>query len=234
MNIIETTTPAEAARDIILPKLRAALLQRGEARLLVSGGSSPKALFALLADSDLDWENVKVGLVDERIEPSARNADFVCANLKTGKASEACFVPMIKPSPRKDSREANLDAYRELIPADVCVLGMGTDGHTASWFPGSIDMHKAMDETANKLIPVVGVNTEGCEGNSGHDLRLTLTRNAVVASDTILLFIPGAEKRMVFMGQGDSEAAAAGEEELPVHSLRDLPNLVVVCDPAPA
>ena len=232
MQIIETTTHAEAARDVIVPLLATAILTKGEARLLVSGGSSPKPLFALLADADIDWAKVKIGLVDERVDPAARNAKMVKETLLTGKAAEACFVPMVKPSPRNDAREPNTDAYRdELIPADVCVLGMGTDGHTASWFPGSVDLQKALADDANELLPIVGVNTEGCAGNGGFDLRLTLTKKAVLASSNIVLFIPGAEKRDVFFGDGVAED---GVEELPAHMLRTLPNVTVISDPAPA
>ena len=232
MQIIETTTHAEAARDVIVPMLATAILQKGEARLLVSGGSSPEPLFGLLSDADIDWSKVKIGLVDERIDPGNRNAKMVTGKLLTGKAAEACFVPMIKPSPRKDAREPNTEAYREeMIPADVCILGMGTDGHTASWFPGSVDLQKVLSDSANPLLPIVGVNTEGCEGNGGFDLRLTLTKKAVLASGNIVLFIPGGEKREVFFGD---EVGEDGTEELPAHMLRELPNVTVICDPAPA
>jgi len=70
--------------------LREALSTRGSASLMVSGGSSPKPLYAQLSQSDLDWSKVTVSLVDERwVDPgqAGSNEDFIRENLIQNKAS---------------------------------------------------------------------------------------------------------------------------------------------------
>jgi len=207
MRVIATTHAADAATSLISDALSEAISMRGRAVLLVSGGSSPKPVFARLSAMDLEWDKVQIGLVDERVDPKGSNADFVREYLLVGKATQASFVPM-------KGRD-----YDPLIPADVCVMGMGTDGHTASWFPGTPDLDVAMDVSTPD--PVVAVDTTGAAGNSGFPARLTLTLPAVMASRHILLFIPGKAKRDVFKAR----------KGLPVDALTHSERLTVICEP---
>jgi 6-phosphogluconolactonase len=209
MRVIETTHAADAATSLIADALITAIAERGRAVLLVSGGSSPKPVFARLSDMDVDWTKVTVGLVDERVDPKGSNANFVKEHLLRGRAAGASFVAM------------KGGDYSPLIPADMCVMGMGGDGHTASWFPGTKDLDVAMDVSSPDAV--VEVDTTGAAGNSGFPERLTLTLPAVMASRDILLFIPGAAKRAVFHAR----------QGLPVDALTHSERLTVICEPSP-
>ena len=210
MKRIETTHAADAAAALIEGALRDAISAQGRAVLLVSGGSSPKPVFQRLSGMDLDWSKVTVGLVDERVEEAGSNAGFVRENLLQGHAAAATFADM------------KTDNYRNLVPADMVMMGMGTDGHTASWFPGTPDLACAMD--VNSPDVVVEADTGDSAGNSGFRHRLTLTLPAVMSARNILLYIPGAAKRAVF----DNRAG------LPVDALTHSERLTVICEPKDA
>ena len=190
MKIVETSHAVETATTLIADALREAIDARGQATLMLSGGSSPKPVYRRLSGLDIDWSKVRVGLVDERLDPRGSNAELVRRTLLQGAAAEAAFFPMTVESD---------EAYRELLPADMCVMGMGTDGHTASWFPDSPDLARATDPGTTDTV--IRVDATGCGANSGYPARATLTLPAVLASRHILLLIPGAEKREVFVAR---------------------------------
>lgn len=114
--------------------LRDAVRRRGSASLAVSGGSTPAAMFAALATLDVPWPAVSVWQVDERVAPDghpARNAALLAALPVRGRR--------VHPMP---VTSANLRAacgrYARGLPErfDLVHLGIGDDGHTASWPPG--------------------------------------------------------------------------------------------------
>lgn len=117
----------DALAHKIVTALSLAIEQKGFATLLLSGGSTPKKLFAKLSNRALSWENVRVSLVDERcvsVQSEASNERLVRENLLINAAKSAQFYGLM---------ELN-SAFEDLFESpDVVVLGMGLDGHTASF-----------------------------------------------------------------------------------------------------
>lgn len=133
------------ARDVA-DELARAIEAKGRATLAVSGGTTPKLFFEKLSVIDIPWSRVSVTLVDERQVPESSersNARLVRQHLLQNKAAAARFVPLVD----------NPDA--ENIPAfDVAVLGMGNDGHTASFFPAATRWPRpSMPKRASASLP---------------------------------------------------------------------------------
>jgi 6-phosphogluconolactonase len=183
---------ARGLADWTAERLRAAIAARGMALLIVSGGKSPARFFECLSNVELDWPRVAVTLADERrvADDSPRsNARLVREKLLRNHAEAATFTPLADvrlPADRElaaaSARIANLP-----LPADVVVLGMGDDGHTASWFPGAEGLAEAMDPGARLLVAPIQAANAG-------EPRLTLTGRIILRARAIALEIEGEAK----------------------------------------
>ena len=135
-----------ALADRLAARVKAALEEaiaaRGRAILAVSGGSTPVRFFQALSKLELAWEQVTVILVDERMVPASHersNAKLVRENLLQNHAANAFFVPMFQGAFDEGDAAHQIETVMkraQLVPADMLILGMGNDGHTASFFPG--------------------------------------------------------------------------------------------------
>ena len=156
-----------------------------------SGGSTPALLFAELSEAAIDWGRVTVTLIDERLVPPTSprsNARLVADKLLQGPAAAARFVPLYHGT--DDGDEAALRARTALgklpWPLDVAVLGMGGDGHTASFFPDAVDVAELLAADADKLVLPV-------ESVAAHEHRWTLTLGKIVEAGFLALHIEGPD-----------------------------------------
>ncbi len=176
----------------------------GKACLAVSGGSTPKLFFQVLSTKDISWGKITVTLVDERQVPDTNprsNAKLLRENLLQNRAAGALFSPLFdNPGVGK-------------IPAlDVVVLGMGNDGHTASFFPGGDHLKEALDPATPQRVMAISAPAAG-------EPRLTFTLPALLEAEFLCLHIEGLEKRSVL----DAALAAGPVEAMPVRAVLRSP-----------
>ncbi|WP_294643338.1 6-phosphogluconolactonase [uncultured Aureimonas sp.] len=208
---------AEALATGVAAVLAGGIATRGQAVLAVSGGSTPKLFFRTLAKADLDWSRVTVCLVDERWVPETSersNTRLVRENLLTGPAASARLEPLFEEGP--SAREAEDEVSRRFSalprPFDAVILGMGNDGHTASFFPGA-------DRLAEAIDPQAGHRVLAIEAPGAGEPRITLALPFLLEARLLALHIEGEEKRETL-----AKALADGPApDMPVRSVLRAP-----------
>lgn len=204
---------AAALADAVAKRLRQGIEERQSASLAVSGGRTPARFFAALAARDLDWARVTITLVDERWVPATderSNEGFLRRGLLGGGAAGAIFVGLVNDAADPEAGQTAIAARMEALPRpfDAIVLGMGTDGHTASFFPGGDRLAAALDPQGDALVLPMRAAGAG-------EPRITLTLPVVAGARALYLHIEGPEKAGVL-----SEALGPGEiEDLPIRAV---------------
>lgn len=192
----------KALSEIIIGSLQSDIELTGRASLALSGGRTPKSLFQLLSIASIDWEKVVVTLVDERWvdenHPDS-NEKLVRDYLLQNKAKNAKFISLkTQHSNPKDACETLEVALKTLSdPFSSVVLGMGPDGHTASFFPASSTLTSCLDINNPSACSHAEPSTELEELKKMHP-RMTLTLSRLLNSRNICLQITGNEKKAVF------------------------------------
>lgn len=193
--------------------IRESISKRGGAVLAVSGGSTPTNLYSVLSKADLDWSKVTIVLVDERwvaADHADSNEKLVREKLLINNAAAASFIGL-KTSvgdafEEQDQVERNLAKLPGLLT--VVLLGMGEDGHTASFFPGTEQLSQALDMDSGKRCQAI------LPKEAPHP-RMTLTLPRLLSSRHVFLHITGDKKREVYQ-----KAMEKGEiENLPVRAI---------------
>lgn len=190
----------QAAANWIVQRLEDVLSRRGSATLMLSGGSTPGPIYSRLSGADISWNNVTVGLADERWvdeDNPASNSAMVRATLLQDKAAAATYIPMKidvdDPFIAIEQVGANYSAARH---TDILTLGMGPDAHTLSWFAGGRGYSEAVDP--DNASPVTAVDAIQSNVTGEYTQRMTLTHGCVASARHILLIITGEEKKRVF------------------------------------
>ena len=198
---------AEAIAVRLAQTLGDALRDAGRAVLAGPGGSTPAPVYRRLAETDLDWSNIAVTLVDERYVPETSpdsNARLIRDVLLQGRAAVARFVPLYKPEVTVD-RAAAVAAHA-LADAggrfDAVLLGMGEDGHICSMFPESPTLKTLLTPT---LKPTVLGVPHGRDGLAPPQERLSINLPYLMSARRVILGLKGVTKRAVFEEQAKGD-----------------------------
>jgi 6-phosphogluconolactonase len=195
----------DAAEDLIRAAAHA-ILERGQFRLGLSGGTTPGVLYADLGHTlrdHVDWSRVEVLFADERaVPPDHPDSNF-------GMVEEKLLKPLGIEGPRvhrmrgeaDDLAAAALAYERHLVePIDLLVLGVGEDGHTASLFPGS----PALAEIGRRALAI--------EGPKPPPRRITITPRTIGEARLSMVLATGESKAravaLALEGPADSVPAA--------------------------
>jgi len=206
---------AAAAAEYFASAVTAAVTARGVARVAISGGTTPKAMFMLLADrskpflAQMPWAKLHLFWVDERcVPPTDRESNY-----RMTKEAMLDHVPLpagqihrmegeLEPEVAAARYEAAIRTEFRLegaeTPAfDLVLLGMGEDGHTASLFPHTDALHE---------IGRIAVANYVAQKDTW---RITMTWPAINRGREVAFLIEGAAKarvvRDVFVGAYDPE-----------------------------
>jgi 6-phosphogluconolactonase len=184
---------------------------RGTASLVVAGGTTPQPIFDKLSQKHVEWAKVHVGLTDERWVRATHkdsNEHLVRHALLRNQASSARFHALYSnvPKPSAGLAEAEQSINAMPRPFDVVLLGMGTDGHFASLFPGLPETRAGLDLHNPALCVAVDKQQNGYA-------RLSLTITALLYARLILVAISGRPKRTIAL------QALAGSADTPIATL---------------
>jgi 6-phosphogluconolactonase len=221
---------AKAAADRLMNRIDA-----NEARIAIclTGGSSPKQLYALLASEAyrgrIPWDRVHWFIGDERFVPPTDSRNNMAMARKLfldahAPPSNIHPIPTETGSPHQSAElyayelktfygADRLDAGRPLF--DLMLLGMGPDGHTASIFPD----YPAMNETERWVVDVPKANVEPFVP------RVTLTLPVLASCREMLFEVAGREKHAIL-------TRVLSGENLPAHRARSIRQTVWLVDGA--
>ena len=199
MNLAEHKFPSTeelvtALANEIDQGLTSAVETKGYASLVVSGGSTPKALFEALSKRPMPWHKITITLTDERwVDPTSSDSNeaMVRTTLLQHHAKAATFVPLKQViSDINEAQNVCNQAITNITrPFDFVILGMGMDGHTASLFP-DVSEQALNTQTKAYCLPII-------PEHAPHQ-RMTLTLKALLDSNRIVLHITGEEKWQVY------------------------------------
>lgn len=207
---------AQASAQLFAERVEHAVAQRGVARVALSGGSTPQAMFKLLAEGSgpfratVPWDKLQLFWVDERcVPPTDPESNYgVCRELLLGKVSlpeenvfrmEGELDPEEAASRYESTLRNTLKLEGAESPAfDLMVLGMGPDGHTASLFPHTDAIHELGRLAVANHVP------------QKDTWRITLTWPVINQGREVVFAMDGGGKaemlEKVFLGPRDPES----------------------------
>jgi 6-phosphogluconolactonase len=209
---------ARAAAEYFAARCREAVEERGSFTIALSGGSTPKLLFELLADRDepfrdqIAWSSIHFFWSDERHVPP----DHPDSNYRMANEAMLSRIPMTtnnvhrvlseNPSAAEaatDYEETLVEITQQSLPRlDLILLGLGIDGHTASIFPGSEVLHET-----KRLVAAPWVE-------KFQTYRITMTLPLLNNGATIVFLVSGSEKATIV------KAVFQGPEKYPAQAVK--------------
>ncbi|MCW6535316.1 6-phosphogluconolactonase [Sphingomonas lycopersici] len=176
--------------------IESAIDARGAAVIALAGGKTPVPVYEKLAATKLDWKRVTIIPTDERIVPLGDALSNVTMIGKTFLPKGARVIPIV-PKATDDYKAAgrSADALMQDLhwPLDLCLLGVGSDGHTASIFPGP-DYDEALNGPRERRA--LGVMPDPLPPEAPV-ARVTLSREGIVTARALMIAVTGAAKKKV-------------------------------------
>jgi len=207
---------ARVAADTFVGVVAGVLADRATARVALAGGSTPKAMYRLLASPTyrerVDWKRVEIYFGDERCVPP----DHADSNYRMAREALLDHVPLgadhvHRIAGEKPPAEAAAQYQQKLVRLgdpprlDLVLLGMGPDGHTASLFPGTTALHETRALAAAVYV------------DKFESWRVTLTAPVLSAAAHVLITAVGAEK-----GDALAQALTAPPGTVPIQLVRAI------------
>ena len=178
---------ARGAAEYFVARSGEAVAQKGLFTVALSGGSTPKLLYEMLVGEQVPWAKTHFFWSDERHVPP----DHPDSNYRMAYEAMLSKVPVPEGnvhrihSENPDAAKAAGEYEQTLLPLDLILLGLGTDGHTASIFPGSEVLHETKRLVAAPWVEKL--NT----------YRITMTLPLLNSGASVLFLVSGAEKAQI-------------------------------------
>jgi len=219
---VDLPAMAHACADRVAHLLRELIGARGEAHLALSGGNTPRSMYAILAGlPNIDWPRVHFWWGDERCVPrtdkdsNERMArESLLAHIRFTEANVHSVPTTLSPIECASTYEAELrrtcdiDPQSKMPAIDILLLGIGDDGHTLSLFPRSPTLNESVKAVASTIAPPTSPVKD----------RVTLTFPAARAAKYRIFLAAGADKKPVVAGclanpPADQPSARVGDAE---------------------
>lgn len=202
--------------------IESAIDARGAAVIALSGGKTPLPIYEKLTKAKIDWKRVTIVPGDDRIVPLGDPLSNVTAIGKVFLAKGARVIPLVSataPDYKAAGRAADALLQDVHWPLDLCLLGVGGDGHAASIFPGP-DFDEALNGPKERRA--LGVMPDPLPPEAPV-ARVTLSKAAIISARALMIAVTGQAKRDVLeqaIEQGASSNYPVGrilaDVELPV------------------
>jgi 6-phosphogluconolactonase len=202
--------------------IESAIDARGAAVVALAGGKTPLPIYEKLAAAKLDWKRVTIVPGDDRLVPLGDPLSNVTAIGKVFIPRGARVIPLISATVadyKAAGRAADAILQDLHWPLDLCLLGVGGDGHCASIFPGP-DFDEALNGPKERRATGVMPDPLPPEAPVA---RVTLSKAAIVSARALMIAVTGQAKRDVLeqaIAQGASSNYPVGrvlaDVELPV------------------
>ncbi len=209
--VIRTTNFVSDALRYILERAKEALAARGEFRIALSGGNTPRPVYAAVAESeDIPSESLIITFGDERcVPPEDDESNFRMANETWLKPAKIAPSAVLRMAGEEDPAAAALEyenALRNLAQTrgeiiyrhDLILLGIGDDGHTASLFPGTAALQENERLVVSNFVPKF------------ESWRITFTYPLINAARHVCFLVNGkSEELLQRIWRGDAEFPSA-------------------------